>query len=728
MKKHTRILTTLLLLACYALASAQKSKLQLNQDTVALRSLIDSAYSLNGKDFRRSVILSVEALSKARTSKSKSLIKRALYNAAMLDWYDGVHPQALDKMYEYLALVKRSKDNVQIAKSYSQLGLIYLYTSDYDSSLYYFDQSLKYYNVLDDTTQLMKNYGFKGLVYSLQGDYLNAKKNLLAKTLLKRQHITTNWAVLNLSNDEILSKKYYQESLIEAKKSASILEKTDTPSLGLRSSYHDIGISYLKLNQPDSALLHFKKATGIAQLINIDPYWNEWSRAYTALGYYDSAIVSNQKAIENSLDHGTRISLANGYHLLGSSYKSSEDYQNAIYAYKKALNLHTLMGHKFAQMTLLLQLSETHYEYNQLGQALIYTDSAINIADRIGTKKGLSDGFLSRFTILKSMENFESALEVKSKYDMLTDSLNKEKLQLDLAKLDLYHDVKISKLEISDLNKQQALSKTNLKNQKLTIIIIIVVCIFVTSMLVLNYLKTRNLTKLNSKLNEQQHIITNQNKTLTKRNEEKEVLLGEVHHRVKNSLQTISSLLNMQQRKLSDPAAVSAIKDSQKRVQVMGLLYKFVYQHDNFEEIALKPYMEQLVKMLMKSHQSDTETSCEILVCNIETNVDTAINLGLVINELIINSLKYAVSAGHILQIKLDITHRSETLNITLSDNGAAPSNDLPHEKSGFGWKLIQSLVEKAGGRLNSQYNKGLSVNIQIPLKDNATTAYVNET
>jgi two-component sensor histidine kinase len=333
-----------------------------------------------------------------------------------------------------------------------------------------------------------------------------------------------------------------------------------------------------------------------------------------------------------------------------------------------------------------------------------------------------------RFTILKLKGNYKEALEVKETYDVLLDSLQKGKVQLDLAKLDLYNDVELSKLEISDLNKQQALSRANLENQKLIIIIIIVICIFVISMLILNYLKSRNLKKINSILNKQQKTITNQNEKLLKINEEKEVLIGEVHHRVKNSLQTISSLLNMQQRKLSDPAAVSAIKDSQKRVQVMGLLYKFVYQHDNFEQIALKPYMEQLVKMLMQSHQSDTETSIEILVCNIETNVDTTINLGLIINELIINSLKYAVSDGHILQIKLDITHSGKTLNIILSDNGIETSDNLPHQNAGFGWKLIQSLVEKAGGTLSSQYNKGLSVNMQIPLEDSVVTVYADET
>lgn len=218
--------------------------------------------------------------------------------------------------------------------------------------------------------------------------------------------------------------------------------------------------------------------------------------------------------------------------------------------------------------------------------------------------------------------------------------------------------------------------------------------------------------------------VSERTEELQKRNEEKETLLKEIHHRVKNNLQTISSLLNIQQRKLKDPAAISAIEDSKNRVQVMGLLHKFLYQHENFEEISIKPYLEQLMKMLVESHKTDVQVAAEVIVCDIQIDVDTSINIGLIINELIINSLKHAVSDDTVLRIILKIHVNENLLHIQLSDNGRADTIVLKNNNAGFGWKLVQSLVEKTEGNLSSQYKKGFVVHISIPLL--GTKAYAS--
>jgi len=213
---------------------------------------------------------------------------------------------------------------------------------------------------------------------------------------------------------------------------------------------------------------------------------------------------------------------------------------------------------------------------------------------------------------------------------------------------------------------------------------------------------------------------------LQKRNEEKEVLLREIHHRVKNNLQTISSLLNIQLRKLHDPAAISAIKDSKSRVQVMGLLHKFLYQHEGFEDISIKPYLEQLIKMLVESHKTSNEISAQVSICNIKTNVDLAINIGLIVNELTINSLKHAKPSGEVLTISLEVTIKDEVLKITLSDNGVLNNEISHHENTGFGWRLVNSLVDKIEGKINVEVDKGLTVEMNIPLT--SAIAYVDET
>lgn len=715
MKKSKYLLIILLLIAACSTVVANVNKLHpLSQDTLGLRNLIDSAFSFRDKNFKIAQRLSTTAILNARASNSDKLLKLALYNGAFLDWSNGLHPKALEKTHECLELSKNLHDTLGIANGHSLLGLIYLYTSDYDSSLFQFDKALWYYNVLRDTVQTIKNYGFKGLVFSLRGDYLRAKENLLSTVLLKRQHSVPNGRVLNLSNDEKLNRKYYSESLIDAKKTTQIIEKTGNISLELINSYHDIGISYLKLDLPDSALIAYKNAVRTAELIGIIPYWNALSRAYSALGLYDSAILCNKKAINNSLFYGTRISLSNGYDVLGDSYKAKGDYQNAIISYKQGLLLNTTMGHKNARMNTLLSISETLLNDNQLDEALIYTDSAMVIAHLIDTRKGLSEALLNRFTLLKLKGDYKNAIDVKETYDVLSDRLQKGKVQLELAKLDLYNDVALGKLKISELNKQQELSKANLKNQNLIIVIVLIIGFFVTVLLLFNHFKTRKLGKLNTKLNTQQLIITNQNKEFTKSNKENKLLLGEIHHRVKNNLQVIYSLLSLQERSITDKTAKAAILDGKERVKSIGLIHKLLYQQDNFSGIKMNDYIHKLVAGLLETFGKNIDDfELNFDVNDIKLDVDTAIPLGLIINELVVNSLKHAYTVTKEPKISINLREMNHQLVLEVEDNGTGDVSIIKSSQS-FGMKLVKSLSRQLSGTIDMEQRNGLCYIIAI--------------
>jgi len=687
---------------------------QLSQDTLGLKNLIDSAYSLRNKNFKIAYKLSTQAILNSRASNSDEMLNLALYNGALLDWSDGLHPKALEKTYECIQLSKSLHDTVGIANSHSLLGLIHLYTSDYDSSLYQFDKALLYYNVLRDTVQMIKNHGFKGLVFSFQGDYLRAKENLLSTVLLKRQYSMPIGSVLNLSSDEKLSRKYYRESLIDAKETTRTIENKGEISLELINSYHDIAISYLKLDFPDSALVAYKKSVKTAQSMGIPPYWNALSRAYTALGLYDSAILCNKKAINNSLIYGTRISLSIGYDVLGNSYKIKGDYKNAVKSYKKGLLLSTSMGHKYARMNTLLSISESLLKDNQLDEAFIYTDSAIVIAQLIGTRKGLSEALLSRYTLFKVKGDYKKAIDVKETYDVLSDSLQKGEVQLELAKLDLYNDVELGKLKISELNKQQELSEANLKNRNLIIVIALIISFFISTLLLFNHFKTRKLSKLNNKLNTQQLIITNQNEDLTKSNKKNKLLLGEIHHRVKNNLQVIYSLLSLQERSITDSTAKAAILDGKERVKSIGLIHKLLYQQNDFSGIKMNDYIEKLVAGLVETFGKNIDDfDLNFDVNDINLDVDTAIPLGLIINELVINALKHAYEVTKEPRMNINLQEIDDQLILKVEDNGKGEVADVQSSKS-FGMKLVNSLTRQLSGTIDLEQRHGLCFKIAI--------------
>ena len=567
-----------------------------------------------------------------------------------------------------------------------------------------------YYKSIKDTTQVIKTYGFKGLLYNKQGDYLNAKKNLLSTVLLKRQHTTTNWYLVDLSNDVEVSRKYYRESLIDAKISLKGLENTGDTSMELRNAYHNVGLSYLKLDFPDSALILFKKSAIIADKIKADIFWNDLSRAYLSLGFYDSAIWCNTNAINNALDQGTRITLAISYSSLGKSYQLLGDNVKAIKAFKQALDLHSLMNQKEAQMEMMQNITESLLKDNQLNQALLYNDSTYILAQEINTRKGQVNALSTRFTLFKLIGDYKRALDIKQIHDVLLDSLQKGQIQLDLAKLDLYNDVELSKLKISDLTKQKELSEANLKNNSLMLLLVLIVVVFIILLLVFNYYRTQKLQKLNFELNAQQKVIASQNKELTTSNKEKELLLGEIHHRVKNNLQTISSLLSIQQRKLKDKESIKVLEDSKNRVTAMGLIHQHLYQNASFSEIDFESYTKELVRVLIR-----TNACCEIEVKSsippIEIDIDNAIFFGLIINELAINSIKHAYEGVKHPLLEISIFELNNQTILEVKDNGRKKDIDF-EEPNSFGWKMVNTICNKLEGRIEVNNLDGLSVKL----------------
>ena len=188
---------------------------------------------------------------------------------------------------------------------------------------------------------------------------------------------------------------------------------------------------------------------------------------------------------------------------------------------------------------------------------------------------------------------------------------------------------------------------------------------------------------------------------LRKRNAEKEILLKEIHHRVKNNLQILSSLLRLQGWHIEDSAALDAIKESQNRVESMSLIHQKLYLDDNSTRIEIKEYVNNLVKNLFDSFGiSDNRIVFENNVKNMYIDVDTAIPLGLIINELVTNSLKYAFpeerSGKIIIDLFWDLQNR---LVLKVQDNGVGRANaPILDSSTSFGTDLIKILSKKLKG------------------------------
>ncbi|BAQ66639.1 PAS domain S-box protein [Geminocystis sp. NIES-3709] len=199
---------------------------------------------------------------------------------------------------------------------------------------------------------------------------------------------------------------------------------------------------------------------------------------------------------------------------------------------------------------------------------------------------------------------------------------------------------------------------------------------------------------------------------------EKEVLLKEIHHRVKNNLQVINSLLNLQSRSIQDSSIRLRFKESQTRIQSMALIHEHLYQSNNLSEINLSKYIKELINVLFSSYQVSNST-IEVKI-KIEQNffldIDSALPCGLIINELISNVLKYAFDDNQKGKLFIGLSSDDqENLILTIADNGKGLPPELDWEKTTtLGLRLVKNLTNQLRGNIVLDNEQGTKWTITL--------------
>ncbi len=228
-------------------------------------------------------------------------------------------------------------------------------------------------------------------------------------------------------------------------------------------------------------------------------------------------------------------------------------------------------------------------------------------------------------------------------------------------------------------------------------------------------IQEQNAAQLETKVNER-------TEALDKRNRDNELLIKEIHHRVKNNLQVVSSLLNIAERKISDENAKQPFRDSANRINSMGLIHSFLYQNENFSDIDLEKYIRQLTDMLADSFRAKyPDIQIQLSVGPVKLDMDGAIEMGLIINELVTNSLKHGVYADGKPVIKLSMQQAGGKLNLSVKDNGLSKGHQKINVEASFGMRMIAALARKLNGTLNIQQGNGFEVTIVFEATEKIT-------
>ena len=197
---------------------------------------------------------------------------------------------------------------------------------------------------------------------------------------------------------------------------------------------------------------------------------------------------------------------------------------------------------------------------------------------------------------------------------------------------------------------------------------------------------------------------------------EKEVLLQEIHHRVKNNMQIISSLLNIQTRYVDDPEAVNVLKESQNRVKSMAMIHEKLYNSKSFNKIYFVDYIESLVWDLFYSYSIKKGTIKPVLdIDDIKLNIETSVPCGLIITELVSNCLKYAFPDGRQGELKVSLKNKDDYYELNISDNGIGFPENIDYKNTeSLGLQLINSLTDQIDGEIELNRTNGTEFKIRF--------------
>ncbi len=528
----------------------------------------------------------------------------------------------------------------------------------------------KIYTQLGDTLGVASIEKNLGNYYYYQKNYDKAlKQYLLAYEIYSKledkatlSKLLNNIAILYRYDKEYTrASEIYQQSLQ--------LKKELKDSVGMGKTLMNLGSLQMYTKQKTLFYNYFQQAQGIFNNLKnkalTASYHLAFGQGLLEFNELSAAKLSLEKAFAYYQKHPHLHQYEVSLNLLGNIFMKTKDFKKAAELYEMGLSLNRKNTRKVMIEAHLKSLSSAKFELKEYKAAYLLLEEAYLLQDSIKTE--------NRLAIFEEMQ---------TKFDVRQKDATLKIQQLEIAK------------------------------QKQSTRIFMLICGLMGLFILSGFY-------VFAQKNKHHQLLAAKNTIIEKALKEKDLLVKEIHHRVKNNLQFISSLLSLQSRHLIDKNAISALKESRNRVNSMSLLHHNLYQKNQLTNVNMKVYLEQLVASNLQSYiLESSKLQIKLGIAAILLDVDKAISIGLIINELINNSFKHAFPNQDNGTLAIGFEQLNQNYIIEVKDNGKGMIHQTDHiaKSSSFGLKLIQLLVKKLNAKWQLSGQNGTHILIQVPV------------
>jgi two-component sensor histidine kinase/tetratricopeptide (TPR) repeat protein len=760
--------------------SAQAYALQAKELSIKLNYYRGEAKSLNllgtisreSKDFPQSITYHKQAINLYRRNKNLQAEAGSylLLAHALRDSGDG--EQARKEVQKAIDVYSKNGYSQQAAEAYLEMGNTFSnWSEEVKKKIFYYQQALEVFSQAGNKRRQADIHKDLGDLYQLQGNYAHSlielRKALALYQSINYPQLQGVYDLLGYSASAIGD---YQEGIKYGLKAVETAESLNDTTMQMCTIYNRVGITYYHLQEYQKAFFYYKKSLHIAQKYDHLP-----------------SILLLTGNIVNLLMHTSQPEEALDLLLLTARKYPPQDIKDSIYVTSRLLETYTkLKKYAIAQLYCdqLLILSDKVGKRNSL-QSLVYWHVIIyflaskqheqarrylskyeELCKETHNLRETSMAKLYWFKLDSIQGNYTSAIKHYQKYKLLQDSLFNESKSRQIASLDVLHeterkekDIQLKEQSIKALTKERLLQEEQIKKDELIRNVIIGGAVLLLLLLGVIYNRYRLKQRSNQLLEAQQQVLQAQQKEINEKNEhlsqlleekdtllvqkdnlieekdglltEKEWLLKEIHHRVKNNLQVVMSLLDSQADSLQDKAALSAIQESQHRVQAMALIHQKLYQSESLARIPMTEYIEEVVAYLNDSYSLYQPIRFDVEVEDIELDVTLAVPLGLIINEAITNAFKYAFpdERSGTITVRLQRLEQASYELVIADDGVGLPASYDPSRSRSLGMTLIHGFSRQLGGKLIITSPPGMCISLKfqedqlIPVKHSAQYA-----